>query len=241
MFSKLSFSVTILLYPLTKAQSSLTPSDCVGTISSFPYCDAVNTNLARCNSLTEKQAIVDCICTQKFIDSWVGCKSEFRQCGLSTSFDSTFDSYLVEWHGACDTYLSISITTPPVAEPTATLEQGVCESFYESCDRWSKGTSMCTLSQSNDLDITSCRCSRSMLSLASVCRIDGSRSCLQSSVELTQLWEYQNCPGGSTLFVNEAVSHLIVVFETVVELTRLGHHRNQPNEHNLSTVGSNAI
>lgn len=136
------------------------------------------------------------------------CKSEFRQCGLSTTYDSTFDSYLVEWHDACDPYLSASITTPTVAQPTATLEQGVCESIYESCDRWSKATSSCTASQGAGSDVTSCRCSTSMLSLASVCRIDGSRSCLQSSADVTQLWEYQNCPGGSTLFANAAVSYL---------------------------------
>ncbi|KAH6642733.1 hypothetical protein C7974DRAFT_386024 [Boeremia exigua] len=39
-----------------------------------------------------------------------------------------------------------------------------------------------------------------MLSLASVCEIDGSRTCLQSSAEDTQLWEYRNCPGASTMF-----------------------------------------
>lgn len=48
-----------------------------------------------------------------------------------------------------------------------------------------------------------------MLSLASACEIDGSRLCLFSSADVTQLWEYRNCPGGSTLFANALVSDSI--------------------------------
>jgi hypothetical protein len=133
------------------------------------------------------------------------CKSEVRQCGLTTSYDSEFDLTLTQWHKSCDAYLSGSITTPIVAQPTATVQQGVCASLAESCDRWSRGSLTCRVSTSNGPVVTSCLCSKSMLSLASACRIDGSRLCLLSSADVTQLWEYQNCLGGSTLFVNAQV------------------------------------
>ncbi|KAF2679537.1 hypothetical protein K458DRAFT_374656, partial [Lentithecium fluviatile CBS 122367] len=172
------------LYVGTKAQSSLTPSDCIASISSFPNCDSTNSILDRFSS----------------------CKSEFRQCGLTTSFDSEFDQYLVDWHDACDQYLSISITTPPVTQLTATLEQGVCESIYQSCDRWSRGYASCTATQSGGPELTSCRCATTLLSQASVCEIDGAQSCLQSSADITNLWEYRNCPGASTIFVQGAAT-----------------------------------
>jgi hypothetical protein len=133
------------------------------------------------------------------------CKSEFRQCGLTTSYDSEFDSFLVQWHKTCDAYISAPITTPKVVQPTATVQQGACASLAESCNRWSRGASTCRVSTSDGPVVTSCLCSKSMLSLASACEIDGSRLCLLTSADVTQLWEYQNCPGGSTLFVNAQV------------------------------------
>ncbi|KAH7109485.1 hypothetical protein B0J11DRAFT_449049 [Dendryphion nanum] len=194
-----------LFYSTVVAQKSLSPSDCVGSISSFPNCDSTNSILERCSKLTKKEEIASCICTQPFINAWVGCKSEFRQCGLSTSFDSDFDSYLVEWHGACDKYLTVSITTPPVSQLSATLNQGVCESIYESCDRWSRGSTSCTQSYTGGPGLTSCWCSQSMLSLASVCKIDGSRSCLQTTADITTIWEYRNCPEGRTILMPATV------------------------------------
>ncbi|KAH7408072.1 hypothetical protein DE146DRAFT_645176 [Phaeosphaeria sp. MPI-PUGE-AT-0046c] len=196
--------IASLIYPITIAQNSLVPSNCIGKITSFPNCDAATANQNRCNSIpaTDKNAIIKCICTQSYINSWVGCKSETRQCGLTTSFDSVFDSVLVEWHKACDVYLSAPITTPTVAQPTATVQQGVCGDLAESCNRWSRGASTCRASNSNGPVVTSCLCSKSMLNLASACEIDGSRLCLFSRADVTQLWEYQHCPGGSTLFAN---------------------------------------
>ncbi|ORY10236.1 hypothetical protein BCR34DRAFT_567095 [Clohesyomyces aquaticus] len=131
------------------------------------------------------------------------CESEFRVCALSTSFDSDFDSFLVEWHEACDKYLSASITTPPLAEPTRTLEQGVCESIVESCDRFSKGRESCTSFQSGGPESTGCRCDRTLLSQASICAIDR-ETCAGSKLDVTNMWEYKNCPGASTFFIQGA-------------------------------------
>ncbi|KAH6642734.1 hypothetical protein C7974DRAFT_386025 [Boeremia exigua] len=64
--------VLLASYPLVVAQGSLQPSDCIGDISNFPNCDSVNTILDRCNQTTDKEATVNCMCTQDFIDSWIG-------------------------------------------------------------------------------------------------------------------------------------------------------------------------
>jgi hypothetical protein len=46
-----------------------------------------------------------------------------------------------------------------------------------------------------------------MLSLASVCEVDGNRSCLLTSADLTRLWEYRSCPNAASYYNEERVRH----------------------------------
>jgi hypothetical protein len=37
------------------------------------------------------------------------------------------ETKISNWHDTCDPYITWDVTTPSIAEPTGTLEQGICE------------------------------------------------------------------------------------------------------------------
>ncbi|RKK23034.1 hypothetical protein BFJ66_g9990 [Fusarium oxysporum f. sp. cepae] len=184
---------------------SLRPSSCVGNITSFPSCDSLGGILKKCNLVTGKQESIDCFCTQEVLDAYVGCEGEFRQCALSDSFDSDFETEIANWQDACGPYLPKDITTASIAEPTRTLDQDTCQTIAESCYQLSKATDACSSSYTKPVDYTSCRCESSMISLASVCEIDGSSSCLGKTPITSRIWEFQNC-AAVTAFTSALVS-----------------------------------
>ncbi|KAH8748115.1 hypothetical protein F5883DRAFT_509362 [Diaporthe sp. PMI_573] len=176
----------------------LNPSACVGSITSFPNCDNVNAILQRCNQLTAKQDIINCFCTQDLINAYVGCEEEFRQCALSTTYDSEFEDSLSQWHSACDDKISFAVTTSSIALPTQTLDQDTCPSIDQSCIALQSTSSSCLTAYTAASDLSSCQCQPSVLSLASVCEIDGSLSCLFQTPISTSLWSYVYCQGAVT-------------------------------------------
>ncbi|KAH6986959.1 hypothetical protein EDB80DRAFT_756154 [Ilyonectria destructans] len=187
--------------------SDFHPTACVGSISSFPNCDKVDQILQRCNSLTAKQEKIDCFCTQQLLNAYVGCKGEFRQCGLTNSYDSAFDTEIGNWENACAPYLTTKITTPSIAGPTRTLNEDTCQTYVESCVRLSQASASCTSSYTKPADITSCRCQSSMISLASVCEIDGSKSCLGETPITSTIWEFRNCKAAAEFSDTQTVGH----------------------------------
>ncbi|KAH7139647.1 hypothetical protein B0J13DRAFT_638587 [Dactylonectria estremocensis] len=173
--------------------SDLRPTGCVGSISSFPNCDKVDQILHRCNGLTVKKEIINCFCTQELLNAYVGCKGEFRQCSLTSSYDSALDTEIRNWEDACAPYLTTEITTPSIVGPTRTLNEDTCQTYIESCVRLNQASASCTSSYTEPADITGCRCQSSMISLASVCGIDGSKSCLGETPITSDIWEFRNC------------------------------------------------
>ncbi|OLN89644.1 hypothetical protein CCHL11_10035 [Colletotrichum chlorophyti] len=196
--STLGLFLLLSLFSLSTLAASFTPSDCVGTLSSFPSCDKLDSILTKCNKVTGKQASIDCFCPQEVLDAYVGCKGEARQCVLSNTFDSSFDTEIANWHDACDPYLTQPATTPTIAAPTATLVVDKCRSYVESCAALSRVAAACTSSFTRPADVTSCRCQESAISLASVCEIDGSRDCLRQTPVTSSIWEFRNCDAAST-------------------------------------------
>ncbi|KAF6786176.1 hypothetical protein CMUS01_16522 [Colletotrichum musicola] len=185
--------------------ASLKPSDCVGTVTSFPNCENLDAILTKCNKVKGKQASIDCFCPQEVLDAYVGCKGEARQCVLGNDFDSFFDKEIANWHDACDPYLKQPATTPTVAAPTATLEMAECRSYAESCAALSRATAACTSSFKRPADVTSCRCESSLISLASVCEIDGSSRCLMQTPVTSEVWEFKNCDAARTFSDDDPV------------------------------------
>ncbi|KAH6886744.1 hypothetical protein B0T10DRAFT_461209 [Thelonectria olida] len=165
--------------------SDLHPTICVGKISSFPNCDKVGQILQRCDRLTVKQEIIDCFCTQELLNAYVGCKGEFRQCGLTNAYDSAFDAEIGNWEEACAPYLTTGITTPSIAGPTRTLNEDTCQTYIESCVQLSQASASCTSSFTEPADITSCRCQRSIISLASVVKRWGHQAADNGNTSLT--------------------------------------------------------
>jgi hypothetical protein len=121
-----------------------------------------------------------------------------RQCSLSNSFDGTIQTEIDNWHDACDPYLPKDITTPTIADPTRTLDQDTCQTIAESCFQLSQATDACSSSHTVPADFTSCRCESSVISLASVCLVDGVVSCAGENVTTSDIWEFRECSAANT-------------------------------------------
>ncbi|WXC54098.1 hypothetical protein SNK03_000103 [Fusarium graminearum] len=100
---------------------------------------------------------------------------------------------IANWQDACGPYLPDDITTPSALEATKTMDQDTCKTIVESCAESSQSVTSCFSAFSNPTDITSCRCQESIVSLASVCKIDGPNSCEGSIAITSDIWEFQNC------------------------------------------------
>lgn len=137
---------------------------------------------------------------------WLRCQGEIRQCSLSNSFDSEIETEIANWHDACAPYLPKDITTPTIAQPTRTLDQDMCIAVAESCYQLSKATDACSSSYTVPADYTSCRCDSSMVSLASVCRIDGGLKCLGKTLVTSNIWEFRECAAATALTHTPVVS-----------------------------------
>jgi hypothetical protein len=114
------------------------------------------------------------------------------------------ETQISNWHDICDPYITLDVTTPTIAEPTRTLGQGICEAVPENCYHLSEATDACSSSYTIPADFTSCRCESSMLSLASVCKIDG-LSCDGLTATKSHLWEFRECP-----LANAVTHHTLV-------------------------------
>jgi hypothetical protein len=59
---------------LLQRQINVDSSNCAANITSNPYCDTLNSTLARCNTLaiSHKDEVIACICTQQLFSSYVG-------------------------------------------------------------------------------------------------------------------------------------------------------------------------
>ena len=134
------------------------------------------------------------------------CKAEFRQCSLGNSFDSSVDDMITNWQDACGPYLPDGITTPSALEATRTIDRDTCETIIESCAQLSQSITSCSSSFSNPAEITSCRCQESIVSLASVCNIDGTSSCLEGIAVTSNIWEFRNCEAATDVIKTTKVS-----------------------------------
>ncbi|TKW54844.1 hypothetical protein CTA1_3968 [Colletotrichum tanaceti] len=83
----------------------------VGDIKEFPNCEKADSIARKCSNLS-KQETIRCFCAQDLLNAYVGCKGEFRQCALGTSFDSASDDRIAQWQDACGPHLPKDITTP---------------------------------------------------------------------------------------------------------------------------------
>lgn len=134
------------------------------------------------------------------------CKGEFRQCVLGNSYDSFVEDEIANWQDACGPYLPDDITTPTAIAATRTLDEDTCQTIAESCAQMTKSITSCSSEYTKGADLTSCRCQESIVSLASVCIIDGPESCIGTSVATGDIWEYQNCAAATGVFETSKVS-----------------------------------
>ncbi|KAK7420240.1 hypothetical protein QQX98_002895 [Neonectria punicea] len=172
--------------------ASFKPPTCVGDITEFPNCEKADSIALKCSDLS-KEKTIDCFCTQELLDAYVGCKGEFRQCILGNSYDSSVDQWIDDWQDACGPYLSDDITTPVASQATRTLDEDTCQTIAESCGQLSASINSCSSSYDKPAEVTSCRCQESLVSLASVCDIDGPKSCEGKTAITSNIWEFRNC------------------------------------------------
>lgn len=124
------------------------------------------------------------------------CEEEIRQCQLSYIFDKDFTDIISAWHQKCDSKIATPVTTPAIPSLTVTVDYAACVTIIDSCSSWSADIVGCptTAEASN-----SCRCESSVMSLASVCFVDGNKTCIGTTGDTSNLWEFQSCPA-ATLF-----------------------------------------
>ncbi|KAH6971158.1 hypothetical protein BKA56DRAFT_529418 [Ilyonectria sp. MPI-CAGE-AT-0026] len=182
--------------------ASFSPPTCVGDITEFPNCEKADSIARKCSNLS-KQETIDCFCTQELLNAYIGCKGEFRQCILGNSYDSSVDDMIDAWQGACGPYVS-DITTPVASEATRTLDEDTCQTIAESCGQLSASITSCSSAYDQAAQITSCRCQESLVSLASVCDIDGSQSCLGKTAITSNIWEFRNCKAATDVLGTSA-------------------------------------
>src|SRR5450755_4408842 len=124
------------------------------------------------------------------------CEGEFRLCFGGNSFDNEFTGstglYNL-WHSACDATITYKPTTPAISSLSATFDTDFCNTVQQGCNRFGFATDDCSQSYTVSESISSCWCQSSILSLASVCQIDGSMSCLFSTPITTDLFSYKYC------------------------------------------------
>lgn len=217
----IALAVLLVSFNRVHGQDLPNPSDCVGKVDKFPNCDSVNSISKKCSNLS-KQETIDCFCTQDLLNAYQGyvqglvsrlkmltnlsrCKGEIRQCVLSNSFDSAIDDEIANWLEACSPYLPSDITTPSVAQPTRTLNGDTCQTFIESCAHLSQSITSCSSAYTKPADITSCRCQSSLVSLASVCNLDGPESCIGTTAAMSDIWELQHCAAATQAFPTSKV------------------------------------
>lgn len=68
----LLFLTSCSIFSHSVLAASFKPSDCVGTVTSFPNCDRLDAILKKCNKVTGKQASIDCFCPEEVLNSYVG-------------------------------------------------------------------------------------------------------------------------------------------------------------------------
>ncbi|KAH7268399.1 hypothetical protein B0J15DRAFT_578542 [Fusarium solani] len=193
-------ALTLVLSSLTVCHGAVfKPPKCVGDITEFPNCMKADEIARKCSN-KPKQETIDCFCTQELLDAYVGCKGEFRQCVLGNSYDSFVEDEIANWQDACGPYLPDDITTPTAIAATRTLDEDTCQTIAESCAQMTKSITSCSSEYTKGADLTSCRCQESIVSLASVCIIDGPESCIGTSVATKDIWEYQNCAAATGVF-----------------------------------------
>ncbi|RMJ19427.1 hypothetical protein CDV36_000912 [Fusarium kuroshium] len=191
---------TLVLSSLTACHGAVfTPPKCVGDITKFPNCMKADEIARKCSNKS-KQETIDCFCTQELLDAYVGCKGEFRQCVLGNSYDSSVEDEIANWQDACGPYLPDDITTPTAIAATRTLDYDACKTIAESCGQLTQSVTSCSSEYTKGAELTSCRCQESIVSLASVCVIDGPKSCVEKSVPMENIWEYQNCAAATGVF-----------------------------------------
>ncbi|KAH6879990.1 hypothetical protein B0T10DRAFT_464108 [Thelonectria olida] len=172
----------------------------------FPNCEKADSVALKCSDLSKEETI-KCFCTQELLDAYVGCKGEFRQCILGNSYDSSVDDLIDIWQDACGPYLSDDITTPAASEATRTLDVDTCQTIAESCGQLSASITSCSSSYDRPAEITSCRCQASLVSLASVCDIDGRKSCIGETVITSNIWEFRNCEAATDVLHTSEVRY----------------------------------
>lgn len=171
------------------------PSICVGPITSFHQCQKLVDMDNRCAAISphDQTALIACVCTQAQFNAYTDCMSEWRLCTLSDTFDNMFQDIISAWHEKCDGKISFKVTTPAVSTLPATVDQGSCASFIESCAALSTSSADCKSSYAAAADLSSCRCQSDVLSIASVCEYDGSVSCLAETPILSNMWSVRFC------------------------------------------------
>lgn len=105
------------------------------------------------------------------------CDNEARLCLESPSLDFYYQLEAANWHSACDTFISFSVTTPVISSLTSTLDQGACEQVWGLCESGLSSKTNCASTATASIDLLSCMCQPAVTSLYSACLWGGNVSC----------------------------------------------------------------
>ncbi|KAI1027019.1 hypothetical protein LB504_008082 [Fusarium proliferatum] len=182
-----------VLSNISGCYATINPSHCVGDSTEFPNCDKANSIALKCSNLS-KQETIDCFCTQELLDACVAVDS--GNALWATCMIVQYNE-IANWQDACGPYLSDDFKTPSAPDPTRTIDRDACEGIAESCAHSSQSVSQsvtsCSSAYTKPADITSRQRQESIVSLASVCDINGANSCVGKTVMTSNIWEFRNC------------------------------------------------
>jgi hypothetical protein len=120
------------------------------------------------------------------------CQRELALCAQSTDNDIAFEDLTVQWHAECDSRVP-TVTTPPTAVITASLDPGACSELYISCESALFEITQCSQSETIASSLLSCVCQPKIANLRSECAYDGNISCVLTTADTSNILGYSIC------------------------------------------------
>lgn len=132
-------------------------------------------------------------CAREVLTISRSCKAAMRECLLTYNFDSDMDKLISAWHRGCDSHLSSSLTTPLLTPLSTVYNVDDCSSAADACVQRSYGAASCKSAYTGATESLNCLCQPTQVSLASRCKIDGTKCFETTSLAISDIWEYKNC------------------------------------------------
>ena len=107
----------------------------------------------------------------------ISCENEANLCLKSPELDYLFELDVENWHSACDSTVTFSVTTPLISSLSQTVNAEACDQIYSNCISGGMIKSSCASTATATIDLLSCMCQPTLTYLYSACLFNANVSC----------------------------------------------------------------